>query len=50
MFGLKEMLLFFLGIKIGNDVIIENGRIITRNIPDNSYASGVPCRVSNLNI
>ena len=33
------------GIKIGNNVIIENGSIVTRNIPDNSYASGVPCRV-----
>ena len=35
------------GIKIGNNVIIENGSIITKNIPDNSYASGVPCKVLN---
>ncbi len=33
------------GIKIGNNVIIENGSIVTRNIPDNSYASGIPCKV-----
>ena len=32
-------------IKIGNNVRIENGSIVTRNIPDNSYASGFPCRV-----
>ena len=35
------------GIKIGNNVIIENGSIITKNIPDNSFASGVPCKVVN---
>ena len=33
------------GVKIGNNVIIENGSIVTRNIPDNSYASGIPCKV-----
>ena len=33
------------GVKIGNNVIIENGSIITKNIPDNSYASGAPCKV-----
>ena len=32
------------GVKIGNNVIIENGSIVTRNIPDNCYASGVPCK------
>ena len=35
------------GVKIGNNVIIEEGSIITRNIPDNSYASGAPCKVIN---
>ena len=35
------------GIKIGNNVIIENGSIVTKNIPDNSYASGAPCKVLN---
>ena len=35
------------GVTIGNNVIIEDGSIVTRNIPDNSYASGVPCRVIN---
>ena len=33
------------GIIIGNNVIIENGSIVTKNIPDNSYASGIPCRI-----
>ena len=33
------------GVKIGNNVIIENGSVVTKNIPDNSYASGVPCKV-----
>ena len=33
------------GVKIGNNVIIENGSIITKNIPENSYASGAPCKV-----
>ena len=35
------------GVKIGNNVIIENGSIVTKNIPDNSYCSGIPCKVLN---
>ena len=35
------------GVKIGNNVIIENGSLINKNIPDNSYASGTPCKVLN---
>ena len=35
------------GVKIGNNVIIENGSLINKNIPDNSYASGIPCKVLN---
>ena len=35
------------GMKIGNNVIIENGSLINKNIPDNSYASGIPCKVLN---
>ena len=33
------------GVHIGNNVIIGCGAIVTRNIPDNSVAAGVPCRV-----
>lgn len=33
------------GVHIGNNVIIGCGAIVTRDIPDNSVAAGVPCRV-----
>jgi acetyltransferase-like isoleucine patch superfamily enzyme len=33
------------GVSIGNNVIIGAGSIVTRNIPDNSVAAGVPARV-----
>lgn len=32
-------------VKIGNNVIIGAGSIITKDIPDNSVAAGIPCRV-----
>lgn len=33
------------GVHIGNNVIIGCGAVVTRNIPDNSVAVGVPARV-----
>lgn len=33
------------GVHIGNNVIIGCGAIVTGDIPDNSVAAGVPCRV-----
>ncbi len=33
------------GVTIGNNVIIGAGAIVTKNIPDNSVAVGVPARV-----
>jgi len=33
------------GVNIGNNVIIGAGSIVTRDIPDNSVAVGVPARV-----
>lgn len=33
------------GVRIGNRVIIGTGAIVTRHIPDNSVAAGVPARV-----
>ena len=44
---IKGNTVIFPGVIIGNNVIIENGSIVTKNIPDNSYASGIPCRVLN---
>lgn len=32
-------------VKIGSNVIIGAGSIVTKDIPDNSVAAGVPCRV-----
>lgn len=32
-------------VRIGSNVIIGAGSIITKDIPDNSVAAGVPCRV-----
>ncbi len=33
------------GIHIGNNVIIGCGAIVTKDIPDNSVAAGIPCKV-----
>ena len=33
------------GISIGNNSIIGAGSVITRDIPENVVAAGVPCRV-----
>ena len=33
------------GVTIGNNCVIGAGSVVTRNIPDNSFAAGVPCRV-----
>lgn len=33
------------GVKIGNGCVIGAGSVVTRDIPDNSFAAGVPCRV-----
>lgn len=33
------------GVKIGNDVVIGAGAVVTKDIPDNSVAAGVPARV-----
>ena len=32
-------------VRIGSNVIIGAGSIVTKDIPDNSVAAGVPCRV-----
>lgn len=34
------------GVQIGNNVVIGAGSVVTRNIPDNCVAFGVPCHVS----
>jgi acetyltransferase-like isoleucine patch superfamily enzyme len=41
--GLRTLILP--GVKIGNRVIIGAGSIVTKDIPDNSVATGVPARV-----
>ena len=33
------------GVIIGNNCVIGAGSVVTRDIPDNSFAAGVPCRV-----
>lgn len=33
------------GVKIGNNCVIGAGSVVTRDIPDNSLAAGVPCKV-----
>lgn len=33
------------GVNIGNNVVIGAGSIVTRDIPDNSVAAGVPAKV-----
>ncbi|RZL33645.1 MAG: maltose O-acetyltransferase, partial [Pedobacter sp.] len=33
------------GVKIGSNVVIGSGSVVTRDIPDNVFAAGNPCRV-----
>ncbi|NAW11179.1 DapH/DapD/GlmU-related protein, partial [Salmonella sp. gx-h1] len=33
------------GVTIGNNVVIAAGSVVTRDIPDNVLAGGVPCKV-----
>lgn len=33
------------GITIGNNVVIGSGSVVTKNIPDNVFAAGNPCKV-----
>lgn len=33
------------GVRIGSNVVIAAGSVVTKNIPDNVVAAGVPCRV-----
>lgn len=33
------------GVHIGNGCVIGAGSVVTKDIPDNSFAAGVPCRV-----
>ena len=33
------------GVTIGNNCVIGAGAVVTRDIPDNSFAAGVPCKV-----
>ena len=33
------------GVNIGSNCVIGAGSVVTRDIPDNSFAAGVPCRV-----
>ena len=33
------------GVKIGKNVIIGSGSVVTKDIPDNTIAVGNPCRV-----
>lgn len=33
------------GVKIGSNVVIGSGAVVTRDIPDNVFAAGNPCRV-----
>ena len=33
------------GVTIGNNCVIGAGSVVTKNIPDNSFAAGNPCKV-----
>ena len=33
------------GVRIGNNVVIGSGSVVTKDIPDNVIAVGNPCRV-----
>jgi acetyltransferase-like isoleucine patch superfamily enzyme len=38
------------GVKIGNEVVIGSGSVVTKNIPDNCIAVGNPAKVIKTNI
>jgi maltose O-acetyltransferase len=38
------------GVKIGNEVVIGSGSIVTKDIPDNCIAVGNPAKVIKTNI
>jgi len=38
------------GVNIGNNVVIASGAVVTRDVPDNCCAAGVPARIIKKNI
>ena len=45
MFGLAGNVAVMPGVTIGDNCTIAAGSIVTKDIPDNSLAAGVPCKV-----
>ena len=45
MFNILLNLLFYLGVTIGNNVVVGAGAVVTMDIPDNSLAVGIPAKV-----
>ena len=33
------------GVTIGNNVVVASGSVVTKDLPDNVVAAGVPCKV-----
>lgn len=45
MFGLAEIVLFCLGVTIGDNAVIGAGSVVTKDIPNDSIAIGNPARI-----
>jgi len=43
--GLKANVLVIMGIKIGRNAVIAGGAVVNRDVPDNTFAAGVPARL-----
>jgi len=45
MSGLVQAFIFWAGVTIGRNSVIGAGSVVTKDVPENVIAAGVPCKV-----